>query len=218
MGIGFILAFFVIVGIGVSMVFAIIAIARVSLNKPPGPERSSAQIKAGCFPFILLGYLGISFFMYSIFCETVRGVDPGIGDSWRVPLAGEYSMVMIDLPTEASIHKSRSSESYLYTITKINVVDDLIAGTTDKPSGYFLIDTKSGDEHIDLTQTDFRTIIAQKGLRNPELISPNALYSRLRWTFADAMAVVVILGVPVVIFALWRRNSQPMTQPLPDLL
>jgi hypothetical protein len=44
---------------------------------------------AAALPFLLLGYGGVAFTGYAIWCEAIRDVDPGLGDAWRVPVGND---------------------------------------------------------------------------------------------------------------------------------
>ena len=99
---------------------------------------------AAALPFLLLGYGGAAFLAYATWCEAVRGVDPGIGDSWQVPVGNDHYFCMIDVPESGSLLKSGcSGGSIVNGITELAVAGDLIVGNS-KSNGPFILDTRTG--------------------------------------------------------------------------
>src|SRR5437867_3088253 len=60
---------------------------------------------ASLLPFGLLVYAGTAFIVYAIWCGTARGVDPGLGDLWAVPVGTGYYFCMIDVTESGRLFK-----------------------------------------------------------------------------------------------------------------
>lgn len=157
-------------------------------------------------PFVLLAYGVVAFSVYAIWCESVRKVDPGLGDYWRAPLAGGYSLVMIDVPEQAFI-EARSKPDANLPVSSLFVTGRFIAA--EDRDGTFLIDTATGAVRRCASRMDLDRELGKRGVGPARLEPPSTVYAAHRWTGADAAAGLVILLVPVaVLFAtrrFWRR-------------
>jgi hypothetical protein len=165
-------------------------------------------VAAAALPIFMFGYAGAAFVGYAIWCEILRGVDPGIGDSWQVPVGNDHYFCMIDVPAEGYLLKGGCSGAPIVDgITELGSSDDLVFGNS-KSSGPFLLDTRTGALQ---TFASVETAVARITPR-PNLRGAGDFYIRQRWGRADAIAVVLI-GVPAlaitVFWYLWFIRARP---------
>src|SRR5258708_5442208 len=66
---------------------------------------------AGLLPFALIVVGLFWFFGYAAYSWSVRKVDPGLGDSWAVPLRHGYFFCMIDVTDQGYLMKDGCSGS-----------------------------------------------------------------------------------------------------------
>jgi len=181
------------------------------LRSRPGRRRWIAINAA--LPFLLLAYSAIAFGAYAIWCERARGVDPGLGDSWRVPLDHGYVLEMIDLPENAFIEQPTGSDQ---PVTAIATRGPFIYGEDDHHLP-FVIDTRSGQMQRFANRKDAQPQLHAFGLDHSPIQSPSDYYYRHRWTRLDAGAAVVLalpflLLVTLVAFR-FRRAAAPARPP-----
>ena len=165
-------------------------------------------VAAAALPILMFVYAGAAFVGYAIWCETVRGVDPGIGDAWRVPVGNDHYFCMIDVPEEGYLLKGGCTGApIVYGITELGSSGGLVFGNS-KSSGPFVLDTRTG-----ALQT-FASIDAAVGriTPRPTLQEAGDFYARQRWGRADAIAGALI-AVPALAIAifwyLWFIRSPP---------
>ena len=97
MGIAFVLLFWVVILGGVAAVLAgVFGMWSFTNHRRQRRGRLAKPLMAAAFPFLALGYAGLAFLGYAIWCKVFRGVDPGIGDGWQVPIANSVYFCMID--------------------------------------------------------------------------------------------------------------------------
>jgi hypothetical protein len=91
MGLGFVLLFWMIffgcAGLPIAGGLAFWSWHNGRLAGAPSKMRAAA---AGVLPFVLIALGLVWFFGYAAYSWTVRRVDPGLGDSWAVPLRHGY--------------------------------------------------------------------------------------------------------------------------------
>src|SRR5262245_44998015 len=94
MGLGIVLVFWAVVGVFLaSAAAATLAGIVYFVDRRAGRVRPRWLLTAIVVPFISLGYTAAGFVVYAVYCETVRDVDLGLGDSLRVPLGYGYRLV-----------------------------------------------------------------------------------------------------------------------------
>ena len=158
---------------------------------------------AAALPFVLLAYAGGAFSAYALWCETVRGVDPGIGDLWLVPLPNGWRFAMIDTPEEGYL-TSRSGEQIHPGITRIGVRGDYVFGQDGDT--YFFIDTKSERDETLTAESDLLRKMRTIGATRDDLDAAVMFYGWRRWTIADALAAIVMAIPPsLLVLALGLR-------------
>ncbi len=173
-------------------------------NQRTAPESRGMlrPIAAAALPFVLLVYCGATFIAYAIWCEEVRHVDAGIGDSWAVPVGDDHFFCMIDVPDDGYLLKGGCSGAPAVSgITELAEIGDRIVGNS-RSRGPFVLDTRSG-----AVQT-FATLEAALGQFSPRpsVQTAKSFYLRRRWGWAD-LAAGVLTGVPAAgIVIVWYRR------------
>jgi hypothetical protein len=155
-------------------------------------------IGAALFPFVLLAYGGVAFIGYATWCVRVRHVDPGIGDSWVVPVGNNYSFGMIDVPEHGSLLKEGSFGTPVVSdIVELAEASDRIIGRSNS-KGLFVLNTRSDQLRSFLELDAFQKEISPL----PTLQSANTFYLHRRWGFLDLVAVTVIssFGLALMFF------------------
>jgi len=157
MGLGIVLLFWGIVGIVVATTAAAVLVAVVYLfDRRYGLVRPGWLLTAAAIPFASLGYVAAAFAVYAAYCEVVRDVDLGIGDSWRVPLGNGYRLVMIDTADQAFIESPTGLQLH-FGLTRIGTAGDVIAGKDEH--GLFVIDSRRHTEHAVASESGLGGIV-----------------------------------------------------------
>jgi hypothetical protein len=198
MGIGFVLLVWFILGcisaIPVS-IFLVIVYYRKKRKTPIDGKRIIKSIGLAALPFLFLIYFVIAFVIYGFWCDFYRGVDPGLGDCWYVPLGAGYEISMIDVPDKAWIDKN--DEPVLSGIVEIQKIYPYIYGRRE--SRYFMLDMNKGNliyhNNIDALNEALRA----KGIMQvKKLQSVHSFYISYRWGYRDLIAVVIIMIPPAI--------------------
>jgi hypothetical protein len=108
LGIGFVLLFWAVIFGGAAVVSAVVLGLWSLWNHRAviGRREVLKAVAAAALPILMFGYGGAAFVGYAVWCETLRGVDPGIGDVWRVPVGKDHYFCMIDVPEEGYLLKA----------------------------------------------------------------------------------------------------------------
>jgi hypothetical protein len=195
MGIGFVFLFWLIAGIVITL-FASRVLGSLTgkfLNKSPAGPRRRAIIAAKTLLPVAMVIAFSAFIGYCKWCETVRGMDAGIGDSWGVPLGLGYSLQMIDIPENAFVQTPSGNQVGLKRLG----YDDRFLYIETAPDKYFLIDKKTGNSMQDLTTQTLDRQLKESGAPLAILRSPEEVYRTLRWGIEDIVAGLLILALPV---------------------
>jgi hypothetical protein len=155
---------------------------------------------AGLLPFILIP-LGLAwFFAYAAYSWSVRKVDPGLGDSWAVPLRNGYFFCMIDVTDHGYLMKDGCSGAPpVHGITQLAEVGDVIVGHAQ---GAFVFDTKTDSLK---SYPDLSAAIAQF-TPPPKLESPDGFYRSRRFGWQDLAALIVLLVSVAALSWLWFQR------------
>ena len=201
MGILFILLFWA----GVLIVVAGLCAAGISVwasnRRPPSQGEPVHVAKAAALPFVILVYGAVAFIGYSYWCEEVRQVDIGIGDSWKVPIANGYFFCMLDVPDRGAVMQGGCSGGFLVEdITAVAAVGDTLVGVS-KGRG-FTFDTLTG--HFQEFPDAERATAQVSPV--PVLQDPNWFYASRRWSLADAISIGAVGLGAVGLFIIWNRR------------
>jgi hypothetical protein len=159
-------------------------------------------LTAAAVPFISLGYAAAGFAAYAVYCEAVRDVDLGIGDSWRVPLGHGYRLIMIDTAEQAFV-ESPTGQQLHTDVARIGTAGDVIA--VQDAQGLFVIDSGRQTERAVPPEFGLRGI-GPSGSEELQLVSPDEFYNRHRWGMPDVIAAIAIIMPPFLLLLVlaWR--------------
>jgi hypothetical protein len=199
MGIGFVL----LVWLVLSMVGALCASIglgfatwRFLRRSAKGPRRRAIVATVALPPLAVVSAFA-GFVGYGIWCETVRGVDAGLGDSWRVPLGSGYSLQMIDTPEQAHVETPTGYDVGL-EVRRLGFDDRFIYLET--PTGrYLLLDKETGHSTSGLTRQTLDAKLKESGAFPATLRSSEDVYLDLRWGIQDVLAGLFILALPTLL-------------------
>jgi hypothetical protein len=218
MGLGFVLLFWGIVIFIASAGAAVILAGLVFwIERRRGRVRKRWLAAAAVFPFLMMVYAGGAFAAYAVWCEVVRDVDPGIGDSWRVPLGNGYSLTMIDTSEQAFIRGPRGEQSH-FGLTRIGSGRDVVAGEAE--SSFFLVNVRQHTDTSFASEADLQRQLSLQGVGQLQLMPPAEFYDQHRWGAADGLAAIAIAVPPFAAlmflvrrFARSRDGSRPIRWP-----
>jgi len=154
--------------------------------------------QAAALPLVLLSFATLAFVVHAGW-SLARGVDPGIGDTWMVPLQNHYSFVMIDTTGEG--HLSKASGTNVRGVRRIAQVADSIIGESDS-EGAFVLDTSTDK----LTRYPDLTAAAARFATPPQLQGPGEFYAQQVSHFPDMAIALLALGGAVLICRFWYRR------------
>lgn len=213
MGLGIVLLFWLVVSGIVSAAAAVVLAGIVYfVERRRGRVRKRWLLGFAILPFLATAYLWSAFAVYGVWCETVRDVDLGIGDSWRVPLTDGYRLTMIDTPDQAFVSDPRGHQSH-FGLKRIGTTDRYVAGEDER--GFFLIDSQRRMDSPAESEAELRTQLSAAGAEGLALLTPGEFYDRHRWGAADAVAAALMVGPPLVglciLSVLFARSGTPAT-------
>ena len=160
---------------------------------------------------MLLLYGVFAFGAYALWCETVRGVDPGLGDSWVVPVSNGYTFNMGDL-TDKGYLRGPSGEQLQYGIERLGAAGDVVAFESD--GNFYIFNTRTRTPQAIASESlAIATLRASHGT-DSSLLEPNTFYLERRWGPLDMLAFIVISLPPAAAILLlslaFRRSLRPI--------
>jgi hypothetical protein len=196
MGLGIVLLFWGLVGVFLAATAAASLVGMVYLfDRRSGRVRWGWLLTAALMPFVSLGYVAAGFIVYAGYCEVVRDVDLGIGDSWRVPLGHGYRLVMIDTPDQAFVESPGGLQLHS-GLKRIGTAGNLIAGEDDH--GLFVIDGQRHTDEAIASEFGLHSVFPY-GSGEPQLVAPGDFYHDHRWGLPDLIAAVLIVMPPLLV-------------------
>ena len=151
-------------------------------------------------PFVSLAYVWAIFAVYAVYCEAIRDVDLGIGDSWRVPLTHGYALTMIDTPDQAFVRLPSGAQHH-HGLKRISATEHFV--TVEDEGRFFLMDVRGGRELVFLTEAELRAALKSSGEATVELLAPGDYYDAHRWGGFDAIAASLALVPPGLAFLIF---------------
>ncbi len=205
MGIGFVLLIWAVL-IGLLAVPARALLLRIG-RQTGGDPRGTRLSRWFVIMFFGGGaYAFIAFMAYWVWCDLSRGVDCGIGDSWRVPVGHGYEMGMIDLPNDASLHSAGSEgEAVVSGIDQIGEYGQYVFGHSAS-DGSFVFDTSSRTLHREKNLIALISRLHSLGVTETATVPVHEFYMAKRWSWVDAVAVI-LLGAPAAVVAVWMLRK-----------
>ena len=108
MGFGLSLIFFFAIGLFLTLLVSVFLKANIGLffkNYEQIEKIKSVMFKT---PFIFYFTLCIGFVCFQFIFSGFTGVDVGFGDSWRLPIDGNYQLIMLDDTKHATVEEQGS--------------------------------------------------------------------------------------------------------------
>jgi hypothetical protein len=198
MGLGFVLLIWAVLGtIAAVIAGAVLAAICALIQKAYGKIQKRWVFAFALLPFAcgVYGFIGI--IAYGVWCETVRGVDFGTGDSFRAPIVNGYQFQAIDTPTQGYLVAPDGTQFH-QGVQMLGDSEALIFG--QEGTGYFLLDSKSGTELTFTNESTLREALQQRGVTKPELLPPEQFYFRHRFGLFDWVAFGFGVGIPLLAF------------------
>lgn len=194
MGLGIVLLFWGVLSVMATAGGAVALAGLVYwIDRRRGQFRKRWLVSAAALPFLFTAYLWGAFAVYGVWCEVVRDVDLGIGDSWRVPLGGGYSLTMIDTPDQAFLNDRGGQQSHS-GLKRIGSAGNLVAGEDDR--GFFLLDSGRHTDTSFASEAELRRQVSSAGAGPLSLVPPEEFYDSHRWGILDGVAAALALGPP----------------------
>jgi hypothetical protein len=224
MGIGFVLLIWVVVGAILAGVGSVVLGGTTALlTRGVAQGRKRVILAASVFPFLCLGWAGIVFFSQAAVNELVFHRDPGLGDTWQCPLPDGYALLMIDETEQGWVFNPKTqgwtgvaeSEDSISGVRVLQLSGPYILGGRDSHAyqfaskddyieSYFLLDTRTGKHESFQTYEALRDKAQEMGIAlGMERIS--VVYSKYRNTSFEMLAVLVLLGPPLIFACLLIR-------------
>jgi hypothetical protein len=172
---------------------------RNSRGRSASKERAVA---AGCLPFVLIPVGLLWFFSYAAYSGIVRKMDPGLGDTWTVPLPHGYFFCMIDVTDHGYLMKDGCSGSPpVDGIRELAQVGDSIIGSSGR-SDAFVFDTSTGKLTLHRSISDALRQFSPV----PQLQTADQFYRSRRFGWQDVVAALILCGLVLLISWLWFRR------------
>ncbi|NOX63322.1 MAG: hypothetical protein GXP42_15460 [Chloroflexi bacterium] len=154
---------------------------------------------AGLLPFLVIG-VGLTWWMfYALYSEAVRNVDPGIGDTWLIPIDDDYAFIMIDTTDDGAITKSGEGV-VIADVIKLTKIEDFIVGVSKK-SGAFVLDLTSAQVTYYATPQEALNQFSPP----PELQTPTEFYGEHRIGWQDRLALLILFAVELLLIWTWFK-------------
>lgn len=197
MGAGFVLLIIAFVALVCSIVLGLVA-GLITFFVSKKEYKLRKVLLAGISPLIFIFSLYFISLTLFIVIYSNKGVDIGIGDTWRIPLNEKYELLFIDYPESVSIRKSNFS--IIREIKDIQQNDSLVYIKTQNELYYSLnlktdslIEHKNKEEFISKNPTLAVNLIAAIDfyhLKKSEIVG----YSNIIiWLFSFMVSTLIIL-------------------------
>jgi hypothetical protein len=152
---------------------------------------------------LAMGYLIASLVTYGVWCESVRGVDPGIADYWLIPLQDGFSLTSIGALDRAGIYARHSTEgeALLANITLIGQRQGYVYGLVLEQDAFILHTLSGAIDRLPVVQLPLA--LQRYGVQGQfELLPVKQFYLARRYGWLDALAAIA-LGAPLLLVGLW---------------
>lgn len=232
MGIGIVILFWLVVGLILAALGALVfGGAAMLLTRGVRKHRKRVIVAASLIPIASIAWVGAIFAVDGIINETMLHRDFGIGDAWRCPLPNGYSILMIDVTDYGCVYNPKTQrtedivgekEDAPFGVRELQVLDRYIlggrnrgaiqssGGSPDEVDSYFILDTQTG-KRTDFPDYDtFRAAGSLLGI-TPHLEPISKVYSRYRFTPLDVVAGVLAIAPPfllLVLFIWWIVHAR----------
>jgi hypothetical protein len=194
-------------GVGATFAsFVLAAVARVFQRNSGVKNRLWVVVAAGA-PFALLLYGVLAFGAYAVWCESTRGVDSGLGDSWMVPVGNGYRFGMIDIPEQCYL-EGPSGEQFGQNLKRLGAAHDVIAWESE--GTFHVLNTRTKSQQTVASEAIAVAMLKNAGDGDTALLEPSVFYGNRRWSYQDLIALVIAaippLGAAVFLSLLFGRS------------
>jgi hypothetical protein len=208
-GIGIVLLFWLFVGTIAAMVGATV-LRRITATLTGGMEGHERLIRmATWLPIACLGWGMAVFVFQAVIDDQVFHTDPGIGDSWYVPLPNGYMLDMIDVTDKGMVYNPKSLPPDVIVGQDDNVGDvvdlqvsgpyllgSLAAGNDYNDARAFLIDTRTGKRQLFANNDQLFAFVKPLGIK-PDFSAISDVYFRYRWNWFTGLTLLLFAAFPV---------------------
>ena len=161
------------------------------------------------YSIALMTYGWAALIGYGLWCEDVRHVDMGIGDTWMVPIESRYSLLLVDTTNDGSLEKDGSAiigqdssgrPAVVSEVTDLTLNDGKIIGRDS--AGEFVLDMTTGQ----LRRSQEFGASTQELVSKANLESVYSFYYERRWNWLDLEAFGLICLPPIGLLVFWYRH------------
>ncbi len=226
MGLGFVLAFWLVAG-GVLAAIggAILGGITSFLTRDIGDSRLPSIRAARLLPLACLVWAGLVFAGQAVVNVGLLHRDIGTGDSWYAPLPNRYQVVFVDVTNQGTV-RPEGATGGIQGVRLLQVSGPYIFGGLDtnafvhdgdnntEVDSYFVLDTRTG-KRTDEANLNALTVEASRLGVSLHLEPIYKVYSRARFTWFDIFAGCLFVLPPLaalIALGTWivrlRRNPQ----------
>ena len=198
MGILFVLIFWAIVFVVLSLILGLITLPfSYFLCKR---QRKRKMVLSFLTPGVFIGIYAVSSFVCMIIIAIILGSDIGIGDGWSMPLKNGSELTSVDTPEYANINRRNDPECLIDGITHIQVVGDSVIGK-EADGNYFIFNLQNGDKEDNLS---YQNLTIKMKSRPITLVNNNTYYWEQRKVPYIIAGIFCLLITILAIKTLWR--------------
>jgi hypothetical protein len=233
MGLGFVLALWLGVGLICSFVLSLLARSlalRLTRHSPDTPAKRRLIRSSRLLPFVCLVWAGGVVIMHGVIDETVFHRDFGLGDDAYVPLIRGWSLILDDSGTGVLRYADGYPGGEILGVSSLQIADPWILGAADSqwfgrfpesqaaPDRFFLLNTASGARREFGSEAALRSAASQAGI-TLKLDPVVSTYTRIRFTWFDGLTLFLLFAPPLGTAAwllrllLGLRHSGPISTP-----
>ncbi|MGA7381189.1 MAG: hypothetical protein WBX03_10085 [Terriglobales bacterium] len=241
MGLGIVFIFWVIAGLVIAGVGALVLGGATAFLTRRVPGRRKLILTAGLFPFLCLAWAGAVFvFVFQAAVnEGLLNRDIGIGDTWHCPLLNGYSVMMIDDTDDGWLYNPKTQgpgggvgeqEDAVAGVRLVQLAGPYLLGGADNRSfperesrnevnTYFLLGTRTGKRTNFTTYEALAAAARQLGIQ-PKLEPIFTIYGRYRFTWFEVFAgflcgAPLLAGLGILGWWILRLRKRAMRSPQP---
>lgn len=188
MGYGFVVLFFLICIFIISCIVAVIA-AIITFLASTKEKRKRKVALAVFSPFIGFYTMFFVALIGSMIVSDIKGVDLGIGDSWHVPLKGDWKLLMID--SNESAYIERGDHTVLTDVSHIYQIGDTaygkISGSFQKEK-YFSLNLQNQKT---VEYDSLQSLVAAEHPKSLKLVDVSTFYDQRREELLGASNYII---------------------------
>ena len=230
MGIGFVIALWLVAGAAAASGTAVIfGILTSFFTRRAKTGRRAVIIASMLFPFACGVWAFGVFVAQAVVNEVFLYRDIGLGDTWHCPLPNGDQIEMIDVTDQGWVYNPKhggpgEADDAIPGVRLLQVQGRYILGATDSNAfrnlgsdtshvdSYFLLDTQSGKQTTYSNLGELQSATQPLGI-NVTLVPIYTLYSKYRYTWFDVVALLALLTGPAIAGTLIVRRILRVRKP-----